>query len=260
MMGILVQQISLCFRSFMTKTEHNEFETIDDLPEEAQNALRAAMDGRPILTLPAEFDRFDPIMAEAPYELRNVTRRARELLADADQDLIRSAVTFAEIATTIALVEFESLERPLTDEEKRGCSGALDELRPTTLFRRLRLIDELGFKPKELPWYVVFGSLSLAYVARSVNIGVNHGIEATEALAKAEVLFNKSRAGKIKPVPDHFKQLLEEYIQANPGLSGSEYARRFISMYADEMRNLHRHNYGERIVADWARSILKAQK
>jgi len=244
----------------MSKARDDDFVTIDDLPENEQIALRAAMDGTPILTLPAEFDLFDPIKAEAPYELQNVTRRARELLTDADQDLIRAAVTFAEIATTIALVEFESLERPITDEEKRACSGALDELRPTTLFRRLRLIDDLGFKPKELPWYVVFASLSLAYVARSVNNGVNHGIEAADALAKAEVLFNKSRAGKIKPVANHFKHLLEEYIQANPGLSGSEYARRFIPLHSREMRNLHGPEYDDRTVANWARAILKAQK
>ena len=262
MMGILVQQISLCFRVFMTKTDRNKFETIDDLPEEVQIAIRAAMDGQPILTLPAEFDRFDPITAEAPYELQNVTRRARALLADTDRDLIQSAATFAEIATTIPLVEFKSLDQPLTDDEAKACSGALDELRPTTLFRRLRLIDELGFKPKELPWYVVFASLSLAYVARSVNNGVNHGIEATEALTKAEILLAKSHAGKAsRHVDNDFKQLLRVFIAANPGLaSASEYARRFIAEYSDELRNRRRTPYAVKTVAKWVKEIKNAQK
>ena len=75
-MGILVQQISLCFRGFMTKTEHNEFETIDNLPEEVQIALRPAIDGQPILTLPAEFEQVDPITGETAFQLQNGTRRA----------------------------------------------------------------------------------------------------------------------------------------------------------------------------------------
>jgi len=132
----------------MTKTDRNKFETIDDLPEEVQIALRAAMDGQPILTLPAEFDRFDPITAEAPYELQNITRRARELLAGTERDLIRSAVTFAEIATTIALVEFESLEQPLTEEEVRACSGGLDVNRHRKLThyrRRILTHPERGY-------------------------------------------------------------------------------------------------------------------
>lgn len=261
-MGILVQQISLCFRGFMTKTEHNEFETIDDLPEEVQIALRAAIDGQPILTLPAEFDQFDPITAEAPYELQNVTRRARELLVDADRDLIRSAVTFADIATTIVLVDLASLERSLTEEEVSACSGTLDELRPIALFHRLRLIDELRFKPKELPWYVVFASLSLAYVARSVNNGVNHGIEATEALAKAEVLYAKSHAGKAsRHVDNDFKQLLREFIAANPGLASDlEYARGFIGEYSDEMINRRSSAYVEKTIVKWITETQSAQE
>ena len=70
----------------------------------------------------------------------------------------------------------------------------------------------------------------------------------------------KSSAGRTKPVDAHFKQLLREFIQENPGLSGDEYARQFIKLYSDEMKNLRHREYGHRIVADWARRILRAQK
>ncbi len=61
----------------MSKARDDDFVTIDDLPENEQIALQAAIDGNPLLTLPAEFDHFDPMTAEVPiYELRNVARRA----------------------------------------------------------------------------------------------------------------------------------------------------------------------------------------
>lgn len=245
----------------MSVTKDNDFETIDDLPEGVQMALRAAMDGAPKLTLPAEFDRFDPISDDVPvYELRDVARRARAMLKDAGPDRIRRAVEFAEFATAQPLIDFEGLDRPLTDVEAEACGGGLDELRPSALFRRRKLLGKLGIKPADLPWYVVFASLSLAYVARSVKNGVNHGIEASDALAKAELLSDKSTAAKTKPIDAHFKQLLHVFTNENPGLSGDRYARLFIERYGDEMRAKRNRQYGHRIVADWARAILKAQK
>lgn len=235
----------------MSNDSKNEFETIDDLPEDEQKALRAAIDGNPILTLPAEFDHFDPVTDEVPiYELRNVARRARVLLGDTNQEQIRSAVEFAEIVTSQALIDATDDPRPLPDKDAAAFTGSLDELRPTALFRRKEFLDRSNLKPPAgMTWFKVFASLALAYVARSINTGVNHGIEAADALAKAEVLSNKSRAGRTKPIDDHFIRLLDEYIHANPGLSGSEYARRFTPLHSQEMRNRHGREYDERTVA-----------
>ena len=144
---------------------------INGIPENAWSAIQAAMRGQPVLTLPSEFDLFDPISGEVPYELRNIARRARMLLEEADRDQILAAVTFAELVTTAPLVDLEHPNLDLEDAEKAACSGDLDQLRPTTLFRRIPLVDETRMKPSELSWSVVFASLALAYVARSVNSG-----------------------------------------------------------------------------------------
>ena len=247
----------------MSKPPDNNFVAINDLPENEQKALRAAIDGNPILTLPAEFDHFDPLTTDvAIYELRNVARRARALLENTNRDQIRRAVEFAEYATSQALIDLKKLDRPLSDDEAAACSGSLDELRPTALFRRQAFLDRSNFKPPaEMPWFAVFASLALAYVARSVNAGVNHGIEATDALSKAEHLVAKHKAGKAsKRTDNRFKEILAQIISNQPGLSGNEYARRLIRSHSNEMINLHGKVYGVRVVADWARSILKAQK
>ena len=236
---------------------------LDDLPENEQIALRAAIDGNPILTLPAEFDHFDPLTDEVPiYELRNIARRARALLGDTNQDQIRCAVEFAENATSKPLIEIKSLDPPLSEDETVELFGNSDDPRPIALFRRQAFIDRSNLKPPAvLPWFAVFASLALAYVARSVNTGVTHGIEATEALSIANHFVAKRKAGKAsKRTDNQFKQILTQIISDQPGLSGNKYARRLIKSHSNEMINLHGKVYGVRIVADWARSILKAQK
>jgi len=154
----------------MSNARENDFVTIDDLPENEQIALQAAIDGNPILTLPAEFDHFDPLTTDVPIcELSNVARRARALLENTNRDQIRRAVEFAEYATSQALIDLKKLDRPLSDDEAAACSGSLDELRPIALFRRQAFLDRSNLKPPEvLPWFAVFASLALAYVARSV--------------------------------------------------------------------------------------------
>jgi len=184
------------------------------------------------------------------------------LLENTNRDQIRRAVEFAEYATSQALIDLKKLDRPLSDDEAAACSGSLDELRPTALFRRQAFLDRSNLKPPEvLPWFAVFASLALAYVARSVNTGVIHGIEATEALSIAKHFVAKRKAAKAsKRTNNQFKEILAQLISDQPGLSGIEYARRLIKSHSNEMINLHGKVYGVRIVADWALSILKAQK
>lgn len=228
-----------------------------DLSVTERQLIDALTDGKWVMSLHREFERFDPLTTPVTdFPLAGYARQAREILANRNTQEVGYAVMVAEWAVQTSFpLEFANMkdDGPDTWADK---VGHLDETLPRILQRRRALIDITKLKDlSNAKWQEIFAALGMAYVAKAVNNGLSTSGEAAEAIQIALEFHGRSRSARRKDL--EWRELLYRYADGKEDMSATKIAEGYVKYYEERILRDRKKMFPERTVASWVRKARK---